>query len=813
MSKPDKKLPSGRLAGSYQLLRLVSAPWGEHMSRVRDLILVLATAGALLTAGCGGGRSSSVPQTPGSSPTPAGMGSTTTLSADQINAALSGVQSSFEALPHVDLTADLQALATQMVSSGTFAGASVGPGGITATFRDGTTAFVFADRLMNSAGKYAPTSLRREIQSSKRPSFLPLSPANSHDVVFLVDGQDPEFFRPEVQAAEASAFKNLGFGTAAGGVDDLDVSLENIIALGKDHSVDFLDINTIGGVVGRKPDLFYLFQSMTPVNGPNLAAYQEDLRAGNLYTSVTLYRPGGPGNGNTKGQTRIAFAPQFLTKYIHFTPGAIVINGASFGQNPEIASGLHASLRNAGVGRYYGWTKIAEGTDREQTNAFLYDRLLGEQAPSVTGLSALAAQQIPPQRPFPLDDIGAVMQTEIRRGTSAFNFRTSVYTYAVSDVGYEPNSHYLPLEDGTAAKFVISDFGGGSVADPLVEYALPSIVSMSVVEPAATNPATTYATLTIKGRFPITQGTVSLTDSAGVYALKTMSWTPTSITAQLPYGGAGTAGLVQVATAGGVQSNNVPLTQWKGTLVYKESDTIPDFGNLTGSGSGNLTVTYNITFRADVHRVVQTIDTAPVPQNFAFSSVQADSKAVLWPFTGSFTSSEGSKPTYTFSLQGNAPETMDTALPPIGPTEFEFRAFSEGVQPAPCNNGLPGVQGRPGNIFCPISTWYAQNPIYGGGAVYTNDFETGSYGVPSRDAGGLIMMTMDPATYSVSMPDSTTTYKSSHFGGRTADTARFNRPAVATMTGSFQAAYTPGASTTTASTRRTATSLGRDAHR
>ncbi len=657
---------------------------------------------------------------------------------------------------------------------------------------------------MDSAGKYAPASLGRANQTTRRPSFLPLSPANSHDVVFLVDGQDPDHFRADVQAAEASAFQSAGFGASAGGVDDLDVSLENIIALGKDHSVDFLDINTAGGVVGRKPDLFYLFQSMTPVNGTSLATYQEDLRAGNLYVSVTLYRPGGPGNGNTKAQTRIAFTPRFLTKYVHFTPGAIVINGASFGQDPEIASGLTTSLRNAGVGRYYGWTKIAEGGDREQTETFLVDRLLGEQAPSVTGLSAFAVQQIPPQRPFPLNDIDAVMQTEIRRGTSAFNFRTSAYTYSVSDIGYEPNTHYLPLEDGTAAKFVISDLGGGSVPDRLVEYALPSILSMSVDEPAATNPATTYATLTIKGSFPSAQGTVSLTDSAGVYALKTMSWTATSITAQLPYGGAGSAGLVQVATAGGVRSNIVPLTQWKGTLVYKESDTIPDFGYRTGSGSGSLTITYNITFRADVHRVVQSIDKPPVSQNFAFSSVQADSKAVLWPFTGSFTASDGMKDTYTFSLIGNVPETMDTALPPIGPTEFEFRAFREGVQPAPCNNGLPGVQGAPGNIFCPISTWYAQNPIYGGGAVFTNDFETGSYGVPSRDAGGLIVMTMDPATYAVSMPDSTTTYKSSHFGGRTADTARFNRPAVATMTGTFQAAYTPGASTTAASTRRAA---------
>ena len=44
----------------------------------------------------------------------------------------------------------------------------------------------------------------------------------------------------------------------------------------------------------------------------------------------------------------------------------------------------------------------------------MFDRMLGEQSPSQTGMDQFVAQRTPPQRPFALPFVEAVMQTEDR---------------------------------------------------------------------------------------------------------------------------------------------------------------------------------------------------------------------------------------------------------------------------------------------------------------------------------------------------------------------------------------------------------------
>lgn len=50
---------------------------------------------------------------------------------------------------------------------------------------------------------------------------------------------------------------------------------------------------------------------------------------------------------------------------------------------------MPSTLSSTGIGLYAGWTGYAEASDADQSDAYLVDRLLGEQAPVVNGLSAI----------------------------------------------------------------------------------------------------------------------------------------------------------------------------------------------------------------------------------------------------------------------------------------------------------------------------------------------------------------------------------------------------------------------------------------
>jgi hypothetical protein len=152
--------------------------------------------------------------------------------------ALQSVQTFYQSLPHTSVTSDLSALAAQMISSGTFKTATVVPGGISATLPDGTLALVFADRAENLGGGTA--SVRRGARSAIRPRVQPLSPANSHEAAFLINTIPQSAFTPARQQAFSDAFSAV-LGVASGyEADDLDVSLDNIVALGTGHPFDFL---------------------------------------------------------------------------------------------------------------------------------------------------------------------------------------------------------------------------------------------------------------------------------------------------------------------------------------------------------------------------------------------------------------------------------------------------------------------------------------------------------------------------------------------------------------------------------------------
>ena len=174
-------------------------------------------------------------------PTPASSGA---LSVAQVNAALQGVETYYTTLPHTNLQQDLSSLAAHMTASGAFTAAAVSPGGITAALPDGTTALVFADRDEELGGFSADARLRsvrsaRGSAARAAAAAAPmataspsLSPATAHEVAFFVNEADTNAFTPQVQDDFGAAFRNLSFPQAGYGVDVLDISLDNIVALG-----------------------------------------------------------------------------------------------------------------------------------------------------------------------------------------------------------------------------------------------------------------------------------------------------------------------------------------------------------------------------------------------------------------------------------------------------------------------------------------------------------------------------------------------------------------------------------------------------
>jgi hypothetical protein len=550
------------------------------------------------------------------------------------------------------------------------------------------------------------------------------------------------------------------------------------------HPLDFLDVATHGIIGGASPDIVYYWLSTTPDNSMTEQTYSADLTAGRVVSAITLTLT----QGQQSTLPALAFTPTFLTSRVTFNPGAIVDNESCFGQSPLIAVTVQGILQAAGVGRYLGWTKEVDGDDADETDAFIFDRLLGEQSPSFTGLDTYIFQFTPPQRPFPLDQIQTVLASETRstKVESAQN-----ESYLVSDKGFSINLGAPPIGDKTAAKMIITDFGGESVTNAPIEYGLPSISQLEVEE----NP--TNGELIILGTFGSAQGTAQITDGSGTHALPVTLWTTDHVVATIPGGGAGSAGAVQVLSSSGIESNSAPLTQWSGQLVYTENDIIPDLSGQSGSGSGTIGATYNVTFRSDVHPTVGTIDTAAQPQNLYFNGPQAVSTGAVTAFNGTFTTSDGMY-TATFFTSPNAPPLSPGVLP-LPPSTFDIGAV--GGQPAPCTNSMAGPQAGSPNVFCPGSGFVSLNvgscsdDDSGMLCGASNFSPTVKFGFPSGGEGGLLMLTMDPASYAISVSSNAASFSGGHFAGT-------GRPSTASMSGTIGAPVFSPTSTTPASRRR-----------
>jgi hypothetical protein len=728
---------------------------------------------------------------PGPTPT-----ATAGSAAAKIVAALTDAQSYYANLPTTTPLSELQATAKHMVSSGNFTAAVVGPGGITGTFPGGQQAALFADRREELDPSASATA------SARRPAVIRMqSPggisgaSTSHEIAYFINTTDYSgAFTPSRQVDLAGAWP-MGYGSALSSTyeaDAIPVTLENIIALGTNHPVDYLSLGTHGMValVGAQQTPTYINQSDTKINATTIATYLPDIMAHNIFHSVMLIRP----NGQHTVQftlPELAFTPAWVTAHVHFNPGAYFDNESCYGQNPMISSAVTAVYAAAGVAQYSGWTYPVDGNDADESDSFLADRLLGE--PS-SALAAYVSQRSPLQRPFDLPDILSAMASETRNG--GVGNAGNPYTYS-------PPTVYSPTSAWPASILVTT--GSGTITDDII---FPSIATLTVSE------GTPTSTLRIDGEFPVATGKVMFTPPGGsAIALTIDSWSATDLIVDLPDASSGgVAGNVTVVGPTGLVSPVVPLTSWSGTFIYKENTTISDFGSDSGTGTGSLGIALNLGIRADVAPVVPTIDVSPVPQNLYISNVTPNSTGTLKNYKGSFTSSDPADQTATITGSGSV------SLAPYGTANFI--QVSSSLNPvggaAACNNAMPGPQDDgQGNIGCPGFAYAAT------GAGTCSDNQDGALcgqateygaqiGMPSSQYGddedydntpSTLTFTMDPTNYTIAVTSTTgTTYTENY--------SDFS-PTKENLSGTFSAPLQPPLTSVTADGRRRSASRNR----
>jgi hypothetical protein len=346
--------------------------WGIALAALAVVLSACSGSRSIPVAPSHGGGTTSPAGTPTPSATPSSSSSTSVAA---VATALASVEAYYQTLPGTDPMSDVANVAAHMVSSGAFASATAGPGAISATLSDGTPVIVFTDRV---ADLLAPSDTRRRngIVVGPPPGTS-IGPATQHEVLFLVNELDSAAFTPANQQQFGQAFSNLAFKVP-----------------GRKSTSRPSRSKTSSPSAARTRSTFSISRRTEPWSAKAgrpavLREHLEHARHRCLADAVrerscrrtSDLRVRAPKNKNISTFTTFAFTPAFLIEHATFNPGAIVDNESCFGQSPLIATAVETAFQLAGAGQYLGWTKPVAGPSADQTDAFIFDRMLGEQSP------------------------------------------------------------------------------------------------------------------------------------------------------------------------------------------------------------------------------------------------------------------------------------------------------------------------------------------------------------------------------------------------------------------------------------------------
>jgi hypothetical protein len=750
--------------------------------------LLVALAGCQSGAALPPRLSSGTP--PGGAPTPTMTPTSSPItgngpsSAAAVQAAGDAIVAHWKTLsPAGNPTGAMTALAAFIKTQPGFVDAGIDLGTVWGLFGDGSVLVFYADHL--DGGGTTTSSLRRTVPAST-PRMIPgarsrpnasrppagvigtrrATPAGIRNtasagapiIAFAVyDLGDPAFV-PQRQHDFGVAMANGGYATNFQ-VQAPSFSLEWVQAQAGTPFL-MLDVATHGGIARatNSATRLYTLSTTTLVTTDNFAQYRPSVLAGQLVYGRALVGPDVTGADDIMAVSSYGVTSAWLLSHMAFVPGALVNNQSCLGASPDAAvQSFISALESAGVGEYLGWTKSVEATDSDETDAYIIDRLVGEQSPPVNAMPTYVSQQSPPQRPFQLTDILINLPSKKRTNPirDGQNLPSESLDKSTEPAKYDINSSSPPASDGPLARFVYTGAGNAPPVTPIVP---PSIAYAIVDESASPEP-----TLSIYGEFAAQQGEVFIRNGNDT-ELTVQSWSTQQIVATLPPS-APSSGMVIVGE-NNVPSNLVPLTEWSGTYTLTQSLALGNvYAGPNGSGNFAYTATLNVNLRSDVHQFATKID-GPVtrldfvPQPMRSSTGSIVAKAGSWQSTGTNPQIDVTySPNGTVALQ---PLTTITATNGTLDDEFNLSPATQGQNASStgCNLGFSASSSDPNfAVYCTsiqvgasvIATCSDnQSDFYCSGApngAIAANLSTDMYGSAQI---GAFRLVLDPSTYALS---------------------------------------------------------------
>ncbi|MEW5797064.1 MAG: hypothetical protein AB1772_12005, partial [Candidatus Zixiibacteriota bacterium] len=268
----------------------------------------------------------------------------------------------------------------------------------------------------------------------------------------------------------------------------------------------------------------------------------------------------------------------------------------------DSVSSLRQGFFTAGASVFCGWTKTVTDGPANKAAEFLFDRMLGANA------STLSPKESPPQRPFVVDMLWTDMQNRGFDHDPTTNARLRVRRLQNHFGLLAPSIRYMFVLEHTDTLFITGMFGS---------------------DPGS------------KGRVIV-----------GGTELPILSWQPEMIATFIPNTGAGSAGPVTVEVDGLTgpsysikrKSNVVNLTEWRGPFTFTERD----------AGSLTSTIVINAHLRADIHPFREMPHIAPTYYSVIFPAADDSYGAVEASGDFSYTWPDSDPPsTDTWSWAGS----------------------------------------------------------------------------------------------------------------------------------------------------------------
>ena len=440
---------------------------------------------------------------------------------------------------------------------------------------------------------------------------------------------------------------------------------------------------------------------------------------------------------------------------------------------------------------YFGWTKEVINKDDEQSGAFFLDRALGEQQQDALARYIIAHRHSTAST-LPAGDVYDAMEPRIEKTHTSGTLQESILG-AHTWTGL--SSIFLLPPYGQSIGYLQMIATRVTPAPPLI--LAPAITRIDIHEPYEFGYSQPKSELDMVGSFGSQPGKVTIGPLGGAGdELKHAKWTTGEIVVPIPPLGPDASGFVTVISPTGIPSNAVPITMWTGKVnvsdTYAASAIAPPAGTaVKGLVLFTSAATLNVKFRADVHPWRDYIETAPVPASLWFSNIMTSSTGSITNATGSFTGSEmGTTYTLTYAPPPELPIALSPNTSGALTNSFEFGSLaSEGVSSPGCSQAMNDGSGLPVCVIVAVGVTDAATCIDSPeGALCTNGYG-GPFGFGYSTLGygvrvGHINLTMDPATYQVSMPKLTfpDSYNSNDWptvfsgSGTTIITSSFNPP-------------------------------------